>query len=380
MTKPGARNAEGRAVLARPSACLPLIAAVLLVWAFAAPAAHAEKPELLVLTKTSPSSDQSSPANSTTPLIFGVEDSVITSAIGSSLGRLPTTAASNPSNGVTVYANSTCTGTPVASGTLGQLENGIEVEVLPDSVTTFYATQTESGEPTPSDCPTSGLAYWESSTLITPPNEPPPSGPAGPGNLLGPSEPAAPGGPGGAAPHAPHLRTVPFGRANDNTPLITGDAPDSGTVRVFSNSNCKGAPVASGSAAEFVAGLQAQVADDTTTTFSGLLVSGASQSSCSTPITYIEDSTAPRTRITMGPGVKTRKRKTVFRFADIAEDAPGTTFLCKVNRRKWKQCRSPLKLRHLRVHAYVLQVKATDSVGNVETKGVKRRFEVIRGL
>jgi hypothetical protein len=314
-------------------------------------------------------------------LIFGVEDSVITTAIGSSLGgRLPITAASNPSNGVAIYINSTCTGAPVASGTLGQLENGIEVEVPPDSVTTFYATQTESGEPTPSDCPTSGLTYWESSTIVTPPSEPPldgPGGPADPGSPVAPGVPAAPGGP-GPPPAAPHLRTVPAGRANDNTPLVSGDAPGAGAVRVFSNSSCKGTPVASGSAAEFAAGLPVKVADNTTTTLSGLSVAGSNQSPCSAPITYAEDSTAPRTQITMGPGVKTRRHKAVFRFADTTEDAPGTTFFCKVNHRKWAQCTSPFKLRHLRAHSYVLRIRATDSVGNAETKGVKRRFKVVR--
>jgi hypothetical protein len=79
----------------------------------------------------------------------------------------------------------------------------------------------------------------------------------------------------------------------------------------------------------------------------------------------------------MGPGVKTRHRKAIFRFADTAEDPPGTNFYCKVNHGKWKACSSPFKLRHLHLKGYVLQVRATDSAGNAETKGAKRRFKVI---
>ncbi len=80
----------------------------------------------------------------------------------------------------------------------------------------------------------------------------------------------------------------------------------------------------------------------------------------------------------MGPGVKTRHRKAVFRFTDITDDPPGTHFYCKVNHRKWRTCNSPFRLRHLHTHRYVLRVKATDTAGNAETKGVKRRFKVIR--
>ena len=54
------------------------------------------------------------------------------------------------------------------------------------------------------------------------------------------------------------------------------------------------------------------VPENTATTFSAVSI-GAQRSACSDPVTYTEDSLAPRTRITMGPGVKTRKRKAVFR-------------------------------------------------------------------
>ena len=54
----------------------------------------------------------------------------------------------------------------------------------------------------------------------------------------------------------------------------------------------------------------------------------------------------PRRRVTFGPSFKTRKRRPVFRFID-ATGQPGTTFLCRVDKRRWKPCASPLKLPRL---------------------------------
>ncbi len=171
---------------------------------------------------------------------------------------------------------------------------------------------------------------------------------------------------------------LPGGRANDNAPMVTGSAPGATTVKVFAGSSCSGGAVATGSGAEFGAGLTVHVADNTLNTFSAVSVAGGVASACSEPVTFVEDSLAPRTRITMGPGVKTRHHKAVFRFTDITDDPPGTHFYCKVNHRRWRTCNSPFRLRHLHTHRYVLRVKAVDSAGNAERKGAKRRFKVVR--
>jgi hypothetical protein len=187
--------------------------------------------------------------------------------------------------------------------------------------------------------------------------------------------------PDSSPPAPPHLRTTPAGRANDNTPLVSGSAPGAASVRVFASPSCGGAVVAKGSAAQFAAGLEVLVGDNVVAAFSAVSIgSGGGQSSCSAPVYYIEDSTTPHTRITMGPASKTRKRSAVFRFTDTIEDAPGTTFLCKVDRAKWKRCSSPLRLRRLRVRRYVVRVKATDVAGNAETRAATRRFKVVPGL
>jgi hypothetical protein len=159
---------------------------------------------------------------------------------------------------------------------------------------------------------------------------------------------------------------------------VTGSAPGAASVRIFTTPDCSGAPVARGSAAQLEAGLNVQVADNVTVAFYGASVgSGGALSKCSTAVFYVEDSTAPHTVITMGPGSKTRKHTAVFRFTDTTGAAAGTAFFCKVDKGKWKTCSSPLRLRRLHLRRYVLQVKATDPAGNSEAKPARRRFKVV---
>jgi hypothetical protein len=158
--------------------------------------------------------------------------------------------------------------------------------------------------------------------------------------------------------------------------VVAGSAPGAGSVLLYANGTCAGAPAAKGSAAQLSAGFPQQVADNTTTTFSAVAV-GGKRSDCSAPVTFTEDSTAPRTRVTMGPGMKTRKRKVVFRFADVFEDPPGTSFFCKLDKAGWKRCASPLRLKHLRLTRHVVRVRAVDLAGNAEKIGAKRIFTVV---
>jgi hypothetical protein len=165
--------------------------------------------------------------------------------------------------------------------------------------------------------------------------------------------------------------------ARNLTPLVVGSAPGADTVAVYAGANCGGEPIAKGTAAELASGFQVSVAANSETTFSAVAI-GAQHSACSEPVTYTEDSTAPRTRVTMGPGVKTRKRTAIFRFKDVTTDPPGTAFVCKVDKEKWKHCASPFHLKHLKLGHHLLQIRATDLAGNVEPHPVKRSFRVIR--
>jgi hypothetical protein len=287
----------------------------------------------------------------------------------------------HPAYEIAIFTNATCQGEPVVKGRADAFEStGIPVGVAEDSVTTFSAKQVDPDDPIQphwSTCSNS-LSYWVGNPPIqpgSPGDESPGGGSPGDGSPGSPAGPSS--GDGSSRPDSPHLHMNPSGLANDNAPLVAGTAPGAATVLVFANANCSGSPAVKGPVGQFGAGFEVQVGDNTSTSFSAISVAGG-RSTCSAPVTYVEDSTAPRTRITMGPGVKTRKRKAVFRFTDITDDPPGTSFLCKVDRAKWKACSSPLRLRHLRLAPHAVRVRATDLAGNAESKGVQRRFKVIR--
>jgi hypothetical protein len=357
---------ERRVHATRLSLCLMGAALVL---AFGPSAAQAEQLETVLLTKSNPSSSESAPAGSTTPLVFGGEEGVIIAVVrfAAFSGKPAISAIKHPNNDVGIYANNSCTGTPVGTGTIEELEEtGIQVAVPENAETTLYAKQSDpNGIDQASTCPSVGLDYWEGSVPATPPSEPPATPP--PATRPAPSNP----------PVAPRLHTLPGGRANNNTPRIVGSAPGAERVKIFDTVNCGGTPIGNVSPAELADGVPVHVSDNSVTDFAGASVAGGKQSFCSPPATYIEDSMPPLTRITMGPGSKTRRHKAVFRFTDTGEDPLATSFQCKVNHGKWKPCHSPFKLRHLRFRRYVLRVRGTDEIGNAETKPVKRSFKVI---
>jgi hypothetical protein len=84
----------------------------------------------------------------------------------------------------------------------------------------------------------------------------------------------------------------------------------------------------------------------------------------------------PRTLITYGPAFKTKKRRPVFLFTD-ATGQPGTSFFCKLDRRRWHSCGSPLKLSRLGVGKHVLRVKGVNALGIAEEQPVQRKFRVV---
>lgn len=305
-------------------------------------------PTMPILESVSPAS----PANENSPRLVGSAD---------------------PEATVWIYATSDCTGTPRASGSGAAFgSEGIQVSVADNSETTFHAMVTMAEFSTV--CSTSSVSYRE----VTPVTPPGPGGGGGGGGTGGGSVGGGIPAPPDVTPPVPRLRTIPGGGANNNTPLVTGTAPGAATVRVYSTPDCSGSPVAKGSAGEFAAGLPVQVADNTVVVLAAVAVSaGGKASKCSDPVTYVEDSLTPHTRITMGPAAKTAKRRAIFRFTDTTGNAPGTAFLCRVDKRKWKQCTSPLRLRGLRPRRYRIQVKATDPAGNAEQRGAKRSFRVV---
>ncbi len=161
-----------------------------------------------------------------------------------------------PGTSIDVYADEDCTGSPVASGTSGQLAGpGIAVAVGVDTTTEFSARATDL-VPLESDC-SAPISYTENSDLV------PPSAPQ-----LTSTDPASPGASG--------------------TPRILGGAEAGSAVKVYAGPACAGSPVASGSAAELASpGIPVQVAEAVTAVFSATATDASSNvSACSAPISY----------------------------------------------------------------------------------------------
>lgn len=378
--------------MARLSACVVSLLA-LSVFASAASAAAPNVPQLVT---TNPASSASAPAASLTPTIIGEaepEDGVVEAvpfAVDPLSAPIPSTVeqgTEHPEYEIKIFEGAHCKGgTEVADGTAEALEGaGIPVSVAADSETTFSARQVDPEHPAePSECSTS-LTYWQGTVAGSPgsgsggsenggngqtPGGSSTGGTSAGGGAVGPATPA------GGKPRAPQIHTGPSGVARDMTPLVVGSAPGADAVTLYASENCSGTPVVKGTPAELVAGFPVAVAANTTTVFSAVAI-GAQRSACSEPVAYTEDSTAPLTRVTMGPGVKTLKRSAIFRFKDVTADPPGTAFACKVDKQKWKQCASPFHLKHLTLGRHVLQIRATDLAGNVEPHPVKRSFTVV---
>ena len=86
------------------------------------------------------------------------------------------------------------------------------------------------------------------------------------------------------------------------------------------------------------------------------------------------DNDPPETTITKDAPKKTDKRKVKFKFAS---DEPGSTFECKVDKKPFKPCQSPKKVKRLDQGKHKFKVRATDPAGNVDPTPDKDKFKVV---
>ena len=189
---------------------------------------------------------------------------------------------------VKLFANADCSGSAAATGTVAQFSGeGIVVTVPDDAVTPISAVTTNAAGS--SSC-SSPVQYTEDSTT----------------------------------PAAPRITaTSPPSPANDNHPLVTGSSDPGTSVSIYPSADCSGAPIGSGTAAQFATGLSATVADDSETTFSASATDPAHNASpCSGSAHYVEDSTPPAapTMVSSSPSPANQNRPS---FAGAAE--PGST-------------------------------------------------------
>jgi hypothetical protein len=237
-------------------------------------------------------------------------------------------------------------------------------------------------------------------------------------------------------PPAPGLTAVsPTSPGVTTEPMVLGEAQAGSSIKIYPTTDCSGVPVGTGSAAALKeGGIKVVVKVGSTTTFHATATNSSGDTSgCSTSfVTYTHVSTppppaeeqgggeeaggsgsgsvggsdpvpaagtatgsggsgatvkeaikignfvyvAPLTRITFGPAAKTRSRRPVLRFIDTTEQ-PNTSFFCRIDRKAWKACTSPYRLKRLALGKHVFAVKGKSFAGQPEKAPVTRRFKVV---
>ena len=84
------------------------------------------------------------------------------------------------------------------------------------------------------------------------------------------------------------------------------------------------------------------------------------------------DVTPPETSI-LSRKINQARRKAKFRFAS---SEPGSTFACKLDKRRFRPCTSPKRYRKLERRRHVFRVKARDAAGNVDATPAVKRFRI----
>jgi Tol biopolymer transport system component len=227
--------------------------------------------------------------------------------------------------------------------------------------------------------------------------------------------------------------TTPASPAASTTPGILGKADPNTTIKLYLGAGCQGLPLSTQTPATSAqlegAGIVVSVAAGATSVFSASATDEEGvDSDCSGTIAYTQQyptvppseevggggdsgsgsgsggSTAggptsggtsgthaggggskakpgfvyltPLARITFGPAARTYLRRPVFRFAD-ATGQPDSAFFCKLDRKRWKPCVSPLKLPRLSFGKHLLKVNAVNAVGVQAPAPVARKFKVV---
>ena len=100
---------------------------------------------------------------------------------------------------------------------------------------------------------------------------------------------------------------------------------------------------------------------------------GAVLDAAGIPIPRARDLLAPQTRITRGPRGRQTARAATFRFRS---SEAGSTFQCRLDRSRWRACRSPKTYRGLDLRTHRFQVRGRDRAGNVDRSPASREWRV----
>jgi glucose/arabinose dehydrogenase len=86
------------------------------------------------------------------------------------------------------------------------------------------------------------------------------------------------------------------------------------------------------------------------------------------------DTDPPETTVKLRPKNKRRSKAT----ATLRSDEPGSTFECKLDRRKWKPCDAKKRLKGLESGRHRVRARATDAAGNTDPTPARRGFRTKR--
>ena len=98
------------------------------------------------------------------------------------------------------------------------------------------------------------------------------------------------------------------------------------------------------------------------------------QDKCPTDPSEQGDCTPPKTTITKGPPNKTKKHRVKFKFKSSES---GSSFECKLDKKKFKPCNSPKKYKRLKKGGHKFKVRATDAAGNTDPSPANDKFKVV---
>jgi hypothetical protein len=87
-----------------------------------------------------------------------------------------------------------------------------------------------------------------------------------------------------------------------------------------------------------------------------------------------DDTDPPQTKIRKPPKGKIGKDTVKVKFKS---DEPDSSFECKLDRKGYKPCRSPRKLKRLDDGRHKFSVRATDAAGNTDPSPAKAKFRVV---
>ncbi len=82
----------------------------------------------------------------------------------------------------------------------------------------------------------------------------------------------------------------------------------------------------------------------------------------------------PNTKIKKRPKNRSGDHSPTFKFRSTES---GSKFKCKLDRKKFRRCRSPKTYRHVKPGKHVFKVKAIDADGSVDKTPAKDRFKVL---